>query len=146
MARDDTTSTVSEMPRSLADGCFLLLQKGQTGCHPSFRTSRPPAASRGLQSSTKHRREDLPSASDPRLAPPKKGGKPADCQVVRWRTDDNLLAGIHWVEVIGRAAQSTWCYFGAHQRKNQKPCLVPPSAWKYFCQILPLWSFFLIYI
>ena len=53
---------------------------------------------------------------------------------------NNLLAGIHWAEVIGRAAQSTWCYFGEHQRRNQKPCLVPPSAWKYFFQILPLWS------
>lgn len=30
-------------------------------------------------------------------------------------------ASIHRAEVIGKAPQSTWCYFGDRQRKNQKP-------------------------
>lgn len=32
----------------------------------------------------------------------------------------HVPASIHWAEVIGRAAQSTWCYFGDHQRKKSE--------------------------
>lgn len=56
---------------------------------------------------------------------PQKGGRPADPEMARRRTDDNFPASIRRAEVIGRAPQSTWCYFGARQRKNQKPDPVP---------------------
>lgn len=86
---------------------------------------------------------DVPSASDPRTAP-KKGGRPAGYETVRdagEQTTNDFPASMQWAEVIGRAPQNTWCYLGEHQRKkNQKPDLVPPSAWKYFFQILLLWS------
>lgn len=52
----------------------------------------------------------------------------------------HVPASIHWAEVIGRAAQSTCAILETIKGKNQKPRLVLPSAWKYFFQILPLWS------
>lgn len=33
---------------------------------------------------------------------------------------NHVPASIHWAEVIGRAVQSTWCYFGEHQREKSE--------------------------
>lgn len=134
-------STVSRMPVSSRDGWHARLpQKGKIGDLFPFRSPSSPAEPQVLQSDVKDQQAPLTFCLRALSRFPK-GGGPADREVVRgWRTADNFAASTYWAQIIGRAPQSTWCSFGAHQRENQKPDLVPPSAWNYFFQILLLWS------